>query len=181
VQARSVTQIEQSGSLLLGGRPEWTATLALMGERPLGFGLGVVPTPSDVLTAKAGFATVHIPTAEGYIENYLLDGRFELHSIVADLWTNLGPLGLASGLFMAFLVLRSTAELLSRRRAPALVCFLALRSLWVLAFGPLPSNVSEVAMTLGLLLLVRSPAEAPGERSAPSRTSVRPDLHGVSR
>jgi len=153
VQARSVTQVEDSGSLLIGGRPEWTATWALMHQDPFGFGLGVVPTGGDVQTAKDGFAIAHIPTADNYIENYLLAGRFELHSIVADLWTNLGVAGLALGIGMAAAVVIGFTVALSRRRAPALVCFLALISLWDLAFGPLPSNIPEVALTVGLLLL----------------------------
>jgi capsular polysaccharide biosynthesis protein len=182
VQARSVTQVEDSGSLLIGGRPEWTATWALMQEEPLGFGLGVVPTGGDVLTAKTGFAVAHIPTGDNYIENYLLAGRFELHSIVADLWTNLGVAGLALGVGMAAAVVAGFAVALSRRRAPALVCFLALISLWDLAFGPLPSNIPEVALTVGLLLLPapdRS-SRSPHDRAAGS-AAPQPALAGAHR
>jgi capsular polysaccharide biosynthesis protein len=164
VQARTTAQIDQSGSLLLGGRPEWTATWALMQQHPWGFGLGTVPSATDLATAKAGLAAAHIPTINGYLENYLLNGRFELHSIVADLWTNLGPLGLATGLFLGFLGVRGLAQGLSDRQAAPLLCFLALRSIWVLAFGPLPSNLLEVALTVGLALVLVPPRAAEASR-----------------
>ncbi|WP_164700491.1 hypothetical protein [Modestobacter sp. KNN46-3] len=174
VQARSVTQVQESGSLLIGGRPEWTGTWALMRDEPLGFGLGVVPTGGDVLTVKEGFAVAHVPSADNYIENYLLAGRFELHSIVADLWTNLGVPGLLLGLALGVAVVAGLTVALSRRRAPALLCFLALLSLWDLAFGPLPSNIPEVALTVGLLLLpavdrARPPSREPAGAAATPR------------
>lgn len=163
VQARSITQVEQTGSLLLGGRPEWTAAWALMRERPLGFGLGTVPNTADVNLGENAFAVTNIPTAEGYLRNYMFGGRFELHSIVADLWTNLGVVGVALGLVMAGLLIRSFTLLLSHRRAGALPCFLVLSSLWYLAFGPIPANLPDVAFALGLLLLPRGTAGGSGQ------------------
>lgn len=164
LQARTATQVAQSGSLLLSGRPEWTATWALMREQPMGFGLGTVPSPADVQVAEAGLAVVNDPTAEGYLHNYLLAGRFELHSVVADLWTNLGPVGLVLGLTMAGLLGVSAATLLARRRASALVCFLVPTALWFLAFGPLPTDLDVISLALGVALLPRegTVAEASG-------------------
>lgn len=155
LQARTTTQIQQTGSLLLGGRPEWTATWALMREHPLGFGLGTVPNAADVHLAEQGFSVTNIPTAEGYIKNYMFGGRFELHSVVADLWSNLGPVGLALGLVMGALLAWSLVDLLDRRRASPLACFLVISALWFLAFGPLPANLPEVALALGAVLLPR--------------------------
>lgn len=178
VQQRSATQIAQTGSLLLGGRPEWTATWALMRENPLGFGLGTIPSAHDVTAAKSGFAVTNIPTAEGYIENYLFAGRFELHSIVADLWTNLGPAGLLLGLSMAVLLIRGLAGMLTHGRASGLICFLVPTSLFFLAFGPLPSNLPEVAFTVAMVLSSRSgdagATRYPGapEAGAPEREAV---------
>ncbi|PRY49348.1 capsular polysaccharide biosynthesis protein [Geodermatophilus tzadiensis] len=161
LQARSAAQVAQSGSLLVGGRPEWTATWSLVQSRPLGFGLGTVPSPGDVQLGASGIAAVNDPTAEGYLQHYLLDGRFELHSVVADLWSNLGPLGLLLGLTMAGLLVAALAVRLARREAPALLCFLVPTALWFLAFGPLPTDLDAVTLAVGLALLPRAAAAPP--------------------
>jgi capsular polysaccharide biosynthesis protein len=153
VGARTTAQIQQTGSLLLGARPEWTATLALMSESPLGFGLGVVPSPADVVAAKTGFAVTNIPSGQNYLERYLLDERFELHSVLADLWAAAGPVGLALGVAMGALAVRALSVLVARREAGALQCFLAVVSVWFLAFGTVTSNLPELAFALGLLLV----------------------------
>jgi hypothetical protein len=141
-----------------------------MQYRPWGFGLGTVPAPADVMVAKEGIAVTHIPTVESYLENYLLATGFELHSVVAGLWVNLGPAGLALGLVLAALLVRGLAELVSRRRASALVCFMVPFSLWFLAFGPLLSNLPDIAFTIGLVLAARG-ARAPD--SATSEDALR--------
>lgn len=162
VQARTTQQIAQSGSLLLGGRPEWLATLSLMKAHPLGFGMGAVPNATDVATAKAGIAASHIPTINGYIEHYLFNGRFELHSIVADLWANLGPAGLLLGLALVAVAVGELVVLLSRRAAPALTCFAVVTAVWYLAFGPVYSNMVDVAFAVGLVMALRvRPADGP--------------------
>jgi hypothetical protein len=153
VAARSQAQVDQSGSLLLGGRPEWSGTAQLMSERFTGFGLGTVPTETDVTTIKQGFAALRIPTADGYIENYLTAGRFELHSVVADLWVWLGLPGLALGLLAAALVVWGLVDRVSASAAPAVLVYIGLNALWYLAFGPLPSNGPEVSVAIGLCLL----------------------------
>ncbi|MCZ2836439.1 hypothetical protein [Modestobacter sp. VKM Ac-2985] len=169
VAARTSTQIAQSGSLLLGGRPEWTATWALMRQDWWGFGLGTVPSAGDVAVARSGLATTRIPTVEGYLENYLLAGRFELHSIVADLWSNLGVAGLLLGAATAAVLLRSVLELIGLGRASGLACFLALTAFWDLAFSPLPANAPYTALTLGLLL---APAAGWAARPAPGTSAA---------
>jgi hypothetical protein len=129
-----------------------------------------VPSAADIAVAKEGMAVAHIPTAEGYIENYMFAGRFELHSIVADLWSNLGPVGLLLGLVMAGVVIQRLSALLQRRAASALACFLSLNALWFLAFGPLPTDVLVVALALGVLLpapLGSVPGTAPGSFGRP--------------
>jgi hypothetical protein len=175
VQARTAQQIAQSGSLLLGGRPEWLATLSLMTAHPLGFGMGAVPNATDVATAKAGIAVTHIPTVNGYIEHYLFDGRFELHSIIADLWANLGPAGLLLGLAMGAVVVGELVILLSRRAAPALMCFAGVTAVWYLAFGPVYSNMIDVAFAVGLLMPLRA-HPAIGGRDALANFPATPEL-----
>jgi capsular polysaccharide biosynthesis protein len=166
IQARSEIQIAQTGSLILGGRPEWTATWALMQLHPFGFGLGVVPNSEDVLVAKAGIEVTNIPTADDYLLHVLLNGSVQLHSILADLWAGLGPAGLLLGLAMGALIVLGFMERLGRRQASGLVCLLVPMALWNLAFGPLSSNGDTLILALGLLLVARPPvprrAGAPG-------------------
>ncbi len=176
IQQRTAVQIAQTGSLVLGGRPEWAATWALAQTHPLGFGLGVVPNSEDLLVGKAGIAVTNIPTAEAYLEHYLLDGRVELHSILADLWAALGPAGVLLGLLTGALVVSGLAARLGRREASGLVCLLAPMALWGLLFGPMASNVDTLTLALGLLLVPRRPGRAGGRRgagSAPGSLPVR--------
>jgi hypothetical protein len=168
IQQRTAVQIAQTGSLILGGRPEWAATWALAREHPLGFGLGVVPNSEDLLIGKAGIAVTNIPTAEDYLQNYLLAGRVELHSILADLWAVLGPAGVLLGLLTAALVVAGLAAQLRRREASGLVCLLVPMALWGLLFGPMASNADTLTLALGLLLLPRRPGAAGGHRGARS-------------
>lgn len=163
LQQRTATQIAQTGSLILGGRPEWTVTWALMQIHPFGFGLGIVPDGTDVAVAQAGIATTNIPTAEAYVRNQLLGDGVQLHSILADLWAALGPAGLLLGLVMAGLIVVGFTERFGRREASGLVCLLVPMALWNLPFGPLASNMDTLILALGLLLAGRPgrPGSAP--------------------
>jgi capsular polysaccharide biosynthesis protein len=176
VQARTERQIAQTGSLLLGGRPEWTATWALMQDSPAGFGLGTVPSTHDVAVAAEGMAVTHIPTAEGYLKNYMFAGRFELHSVIADLWAHLGPVGLLLGLTMAVVLVRAFADAFARRQASGLLCFVTLTGLWGLFFSPLPTDLLVIALALGLGLAQRGPAV-----TTPGPTGARPASTGSLR
>jgi capsular polysaccharide biosynthesis protein len=177
IQQRSATQIAQSGSLLLGGRPEWTATWALMQDHPLGFGLGTVPTAHDTVVAKAGLAVTHIPGVDGYLEHQLLSGAFQLHSIIADMWAVMGPVGVLLGLAMAALGVHSLVTAVGRRTASGLVCCLVPMGLWDLAFGPLQDNLPTLTLALGLLLVVRE--RRPGTRRPDPGDAAAPDADRV--
>jgi hypothetical protein len=182
IQARTATQIEQSGSLILGGRPEWAATWALVQAHPLGFGLGTVPNSTDVAVGEAGIAVTNIPTADSYLRNYLLDGGVELHSIVADLWAALGPAGVLLGLAMGALVTIGLADRLGRRQASSLACLVVPMALWGLLFGPMASNADTLTLALGLLLTARRPRAreraldpaADPEQAGPARPALVP-------
>jgi len=160
LQARSVAQVRDGGSLLAGGRPEWTATLRLVADSPAGFGVGVVPTTHDVLTAKAGLSTVGIAMDNGYVDHYMFGGQFELHSVLADAWARFGWVGAAWAALVGALLLLSLTGSLAERRAVPLVVFLTLMGLWSLAFGPIYSDLSDVLLALGLALAARSSAGA---------------------
>ena len=83
-QQRSIQQINSSGSLLLGGRPEIAATLALMKSNLWGYGFGVAPQTADLLRAKEAMAAINYDPNNGYVERYMFGTGFELHSVVGD-------------------------------------------------------------------------------------------------
>jgi hypothetical protein len=156
-QERSVQQIETSGSILLGGRPELTATMALMRYQPWGFGSGAVPSPADVLAAKAGMARIGYQPNNGYVESYMFGGQFKLHSIVGDTWAYFGFAGVLLAVVIAVLVTVNLARRLAARTASGLVVFLSCFTVWNLLFSPLYGSAPTLALTLGLALLLRSP------------------------
>ncbi|MDQ0078997.1 hypothetical protein [Arthrobacter oryzae] len=165
-QARSVEQIQTSGSLLVGGRPELTAALALLQDRPYGFGTGVLASPADVLTAKAGMVAINYEPNNGYVEKYMFGERIELHSVLGDLWAPFGIPGLIAGLAILVLLLRVIATLVAHRTGSGLELFLVILTLWNLLFSPLYSSAPTLLLTLGLVLLSKPGAEARGNLGA---------------
>jgi hypothetical protein len=161
-QARSIEQIQMSGSLLVGGRPELTASLALLQERPFGFGTGVLASPADVLTAKAGMAAINYEPNNGYVENYMFGEKIELHSVLGDLWAPFGIPGLIAGLAILALLLRILATLVAHRSGSGLELFLIILTLWNLLFSPLYSSAPTLLLTLGLVLLPKPPGALAG-------------------
>jgi len=152
-QARSIQQIDEAGSLILGGRPELAATTSLMKAYPWGFGVGVVPNPTEILVAKQGMAGINYDPNNGYVEQYMFGDRFELHSTFGDLWANYSVVGLGLVLVILFMVVRSLAFVVANRKGSAVLLFLSCWTLWNLAFSPLYSAVPTLMITLGLGLL----------------------------
>ena len=155
-QVRSIAQIRTSGSLILGGRPELAATIALMRYHPLGFGVGVVPTPQDILVAKSGLNDINYNPNNGYVDRFMFGGHFELHSTFGDLWANWGIFGLALAAAVAVLVVRAMSRAVASREASALMLFLSIWTLWNLLFSPLAAAEPTLMLTLGTVLHART-------------------------
>jgi hypothetical protein len=153
-QARSVEQIEQSGSLLAGGRPEWAATIQLMKIRPTGYGVGVIPNLEDVRNATAGLESVNVGLNQQR-DRYMFGGEFRLHSILADLWSRFGLVGVALAATILVSVLRGLSFSLAQRTANTSVILAALLALWSLAFEPSYTYWVRVCVALGLVLVLR--------------------------
>lgn len=158
-QARSVSQIQTSGSLLVGGRPEMAASLALFEDRPWGFGSGVVPNLGDISVAKAGMAAINYEPNNGYVENYMFGGQVKLHSVIADSWSHFGLPGIAFAAMITFLSVRAVVKSIAVRRPVALVLFLAVLTFWNLLFSPIYSSAPTLMLTLGLVFLGNGPRE----------------------
>jgi capsular polysaccharide biosynthesis protein len=169
LQARSVQQIRNSGSLIVGGRPEWSITWVLMQRDPFGFGIGVVPNSADILAGKEGFATVNVVFQPDYAE-FLFGGQFKLHSVTADFWSNFGILGLVLAGTISVVLLAGFTRLLTRRQASPLAVFLVVANMWNLAFQPIYSSLPSLALALGVVLWPREDARA--DQARPAVTAV---------
>ena len=150
-QARTIRQVETSGSLLLGGRPEIMATVALMSEVPLGFGYGVQIDTTLLNDVKSSMQTINYQTMDNnYVDVYMFGQAIELHSTVADLWAMCGVMGAAFGLFAIVALARGVVESVQRRQARAVGLLLAVWALFELGFGPFYSAVTGLGLALAL-------------------------------
>jgi hypothetical protein len=152
-EARSRAQVETSGNLLIGGRPELSATIALVRDEPLGFGPGALPTTHDVLVAKAGMRAVNYDPDNGYVENFMFGSQFRLHSVVGDLWAAFGPLGALWALLVLVVLIGSVAYAAAKRQAPVVGIWLTCLCSWNLFFGPLYGSAAALMAALGLTLV----------------------------
>ncbi|MDJ0337988.1 O-antigen ligase family protein [Cryobacterium sp. PH31-O1] len=172
-QQRTLAQLEETGSLILGGRPELTATIALMQHQPWGFGVGTAPNPEDILAAKTGMAAINYDPNNGYVENYMFGGHVELHSIIGDFWAGFGIPGLLLALIMLALIVRSIGVHVSSNTASAVLLYLGVKAVWFLFFGPFFSSSVLLVLVLGLLINRRVPTET-------DAALLRPTLPGAT-
>jgi O-antigen ligase len=159
---RSEQQLEATGSVLTGGRPEWAATMSLVRLEPLGYGTGVVPDWKDLMAGRSGLASINVDTG-GYATNYMFGGQFRLHSVAADLWVSYGWVGAALAVALAVALVRSLTRRLAERRAPTSVLFACALGLWYLLFGPIFSNWVDVCTAVAFALVVAPGVREPGE------------------
>lgn len=167
LQQRSVSQVEASGTLIAGGRPEWAATRQLMRTRPHGFGIGVVPTWNDLRAGVLGMASINVDGG-GYTKYYMFGGSFELHSVLSDWWVNTGFAGIALSLLVLYCLVRNISTLLSSRSADMIVLFTTNLALWSMLFGPLYTDWLSIGVALGLSMLPRSPGHPVNTAPAPA-------------
>lgn len=156
-QLRSSAQLQTSGSLILGGRPELAATAGLMMHQPLGFGSGTQVNSADIFAAKSGMAAIGYDPNNNYVDIYMFGGHIELHSVVGDLWAWFGIPGLALAALIVVLVLAGLARSVASGTAAAVVVYLGVKMLWALLFGPVYSSATLIIITVGLVMLRREP------------------------
>ncbi|WP_375499414.1 hypothetical protein [uncultured Jatrophihabitans sp.] len=162
-QARTIEQIDQSGSVILGGRPELQATLSLMRHRPLGFGVGVVPTDNDVLVAKRGLSSINYNPNNGYVEKFMFGGHIELHSLLGDLWAGWGVAGVLLLALFVFHIVRALAFTIKSGAPNPVLLFVSVWTLWNVLFSPIYSSAPTLIVAVGLALAARDrrPARPP--------------------
>ncbi|WP_445338041.1 hypothetical protein [Clavibacter sp. CFBP 8614] len=174
---RTEAQLDESGSVITGGRPEVGAFVALLRAHPWGFGSGTFPTSTELGIAKTGMAALGYDPDNGYVEDYLFGEGFELHSLVGDLWTRFGLIGIALSVVILVVVLTGAARSVAHRAGAAVLVYVAVKTLWNLPFSPLYSSIPLLVLAVGLCLIPRAadPATARGEPSGadPARTRTR--------
>lgn len=165
---RTQAQIDTSGSLIAGGRPEMGAAAALISAQPWGFGSGTTPTSNDVWLAKTGMSALNYDPNNGYVERYMFGGHFEVHSVLGDLWIRYGLLGAAFALAICVLAVYATARHVSTRTASAALIFLTALGVWDTLFSPLLTSYTTLALMTALAL---APATVRSRRGSPRPTA----------
>ena len=168
-QRRSLRQIDESGSLLLGGRPEIAATVALLRDHVWGFGSGVLVNHHDLTVAKAGMWAINYDPDNGYVEKYMFGASYEVHSVLGDGWARFGLVGLGLFVLWMVLVVRWLGFTLSATTASAAPLLLAITTLWDLLFAPLYAAGPVLMLTFAVILQRRSatPEDDPGPLPSP--------------
>lgn len=155
VRARTLRQESGPGGLLLGGRPEWVASISLMTDRPFGYGAGAMPGEHDYILAMQAIADAGLVTAGSYYRQYMFAGDFRLHSVLADLWLSFSIPGALLALVMAArIALLFIGRTGGSGASVGSVCFLSLSSLWFVFFGTFYSNFPQVAFAVAVAAVV---------------------------
>lgn len=156
---RTAAQIQVSGSVVTGGRPEIGATLALFLHSPLGYGSGTLPSVRDVLVAKGGMQDLNYQPDNRYVEGYLFGNGFELHSVIGDLWARFGLVGLALALTLLTLIILGAASRVADGTASALLAYLTIQAVWDLFFSPFfVTSIATLSLATTLALSTRDSA-----------------------
>ena len=172
-QQRTQAQIDISGSLILGGRPEAGATVALVDRHPLGYGAGVLPSSSDIWAAKAGMSVLGYDPNNGYVERYMFGTQFEVHSVLGDVWIRFG---LPAAVFMLLLLAMSASGVigaLAVRQVQGVVVYLFLLGAWNIFFSPALPSYPFLALLVALVMRQRVPSLTQGGRVEKSRMNFK--------
>lgn len=149
-QQRTQAQIDTSGSLIAGGRPELGAATALISHRPQGFGSGVLPTSQDVWIAKTGMSGLNYDPNNGYVEGYMFGGQYEVHSVLGDMWLRFGPVGAVFAIVLVACAVYAVARSVSLRAASGLAVLLTLLGAWDTFFSPLLTSSRTLALLFAI-------------------------------
>lgn len=152
---RTEQQATVAGNVILGGRPEWAAALAMFADYPWGYGAGIGPSTHDYITGVQSLAVTPEARASSGIAGYFSNGIIEFHSVVWNVWSHFGILGIAVVLGLAIYMLTALSVLrspirLSVRFALA-VPLIAVQ--WDLFFSP--TVVSSIALALAIAAYVK--------------------------
>lgn len=169
IQERTQAQIDAGGSLLAGGRPEMGASAALIAANPWGYGVGALPTPAQILTAKGGMAALGYDPNNGYVEQYMFGTSFELHSTLGDLWVTFGLPGAVLAVLCIALLLTGTGSAITTGSLSTVAVYLVIRAGWDMAFSPIYSSILLLPLALAAVAVPRPSREVVAENSEPRK------------
>lgn len=149
-QQRTEMQIETSGSLITGARPEAGAAAALVTERPIGFGAGTLPSSTDIWTAKVGMSALGYDPDNGYVDNYMFGQKIEVHSVLGDLWISFGPLAAFFALLLLGSAVYAVARAVTLHECSGVVIYLLLLGIWNTFFSPLLPSSPTLALLFAI-------------------------------
>lgn len=158
LKQRTAEQLEASnGNLLLGGRPEWGAAIALWRENPLGIGVGVTPSFEDFWLAIRSMPLGSRGLQEiSNVAKSFQQGQLNFHS---TFWTFWGVYGFAGVVFSILVLLyfahatMMTAAKLTQPNVRAAVALLMLSSIWDTLFSPTITAQLAIALATALQIL----------------------------
>lgn len=167
-RTRTEAQISQSGSAIVGGRPEMGAALLLIGDRPWGYGAGSLATYDNIMLAKTGMKSLGYDPNNGYVENYMFGYGLEVHSLLGDVWLSFGLAGALLAVVVVSFALFGLGYSLSLGTATTVTTFLILRLTWDFGFSPFPSAMVLLPLTLAVALPALPDVAAPRRAKPPS-------------
>jgi hypothetical protein len=155
---RSLQQLDASGTLITGGRPELGASVALIARQPWGYGAGTQPNLQDILAAKSGMSALNYNPNNGYVEQYLFGQGYEVHSVLGDLWVHFGVAGALLSIALLVMIVTGTATRVAAGRASALILFVAVQTVWDQLFSPFyTESIAVLMLAVALTAIRRAP------------------------
>ena len=134
IELRTLDQEGTTKNVLLAGRPEQLAGLALFKKYPLGFGIGVAPSSTDYAIAISSLpVSTGLKGSSTVAKYFSVDGRFSFHSTFWDFW---GLYGLAGMSLILLLLYRAFCESLKFRSNSVLMLYASVITIWDLIFSP---------------------------------------------
>ncbi|MCM3778113.1 hypothetical protein [Microbacterium hydrocarbonoxydans] len=151
-QARTAEQIQRGGSVVVGGRPELAASLALIARYPFGLGSGIKASYDDIQAAKSAMAGIGYDPNNGYVERFMFGSGIEVHSVIGDYWIWYGLAGVAVVLAVLILLVSAIKRGYVAGALTPLLVYLAARAFWDLAFSPFDSALRLWPLTISIAI-----------------------------
>lgn len=167
LEQRTRQQLDYSdGNLLLGGRPEWSAAIALWRRNPLGIGFGVAPSHVDYWLAIGNMPLgSQAQQLNSIVAFYFKQGQVNFHS---TFWTFWGIYGAAGIIFatLSFVYLVQSAVITTQATGDialrASILLISFSAIWAVLFSD--TIVSQLAIALAIALHIRGERQTQGTK-----------------